>query len=115
MHLQFAPTGAIDDGREARDLAQPPAEIVILSAADTELGALARAAADRSAAAPGIALTNFLQLGHPMSVDLYVERTLARARACPAWFWPYWERTGLGFTCIWWRAWASGAGSCPRP
>ena len=80
MHLQFAPTGAIDDGREARDLAQPPAEIVILSAADTELGALARAAADRPPEAPGIALTNFLQLGHPMSVDLYVERTLARAR-----------------------------------
>lgn len=80
MHLQLAPLGGIDDGSQARDLRQEPADIVILSAADTELAALSAVLADRPAGAPSVALTNFLALAHPMSVDLYVERTLARAR-----------------------------------
>ena len=80
MHIQFAPAQGLDDGSAARDLMQEPAEIVFLSGADTELAALARAAAARPDGAPSLALTNFLALQHPLSVDLYVERTLARAR-----------------------------------
>ncbi|WP_375462221.1 cobaltochelatase subunit CobN [uncultured Enterovirga sp.] len=80
MHLQVAPIQDLDDGTAARDLGQAPAEIVILSAADSELAGLAAILADRPAGAPGVALTNFLQLGHPMSVDLYADRTLAKAR-----------------------------------
>ncbi|MDB5557860.1 MAG: hydrogenobyrinic acid a,c-diamide cobaltochelatase, partial [Enterovirga sp.] len=80
MHLQVAPRHEIDDGGTARDLEQPAADIIVLSGADTELTALQRAIAGRGPDAPTVALTNFLQLGHPMSVDLYVERTLARAR-----------------------------------
>ncbi|MGA0598853.1 cobaltochelatase subunit CobN [Enterovirga sp. CN4-39] len=80
MHVQVAPREEIDDGATARDLNQPPAEIVILSAADSELAALQRVITDRPPEAPSVALTNFLQLGHPMSVDLYVERTLSQAR-----------------------------------
>jgi cobaltochelatase CobN len=80
MHIQFAPAEGIDDGEAARDLAQDPADIVFLSAADSELAALARAAGARPEGAPSLALTNFLALRHPASVDVYVERTLAEAK-----------------------------------
>jgi exonuclease VII large subunit len=43
MHLLAAEPGRIDDGEVAVDLEQAPADIVILSAADTELAALAEA------------------------------------------------------------------------
>lgn len=81
MHLLPGPIfqGFADEGA-ARDLEQDAAEIVILSAADSELAALASALAIRVPGRPSVALTNFLALAHPMSVDMYVERTLARAR-----------------------------------
>jgi cobaltochelatase CobN len=80
MHLQLAPIQGIDDGAGARDLAQDPAEIVILSAADSELAALGGVLAARDPGLPSVALTNYLALFHPMSVDLWVDRTLAKAR-----------------------------------
>ena len=80
MHIQFAPIQGVDDGSAARDLMQEAAEIVFVSAADTELSALARAAASRPGGAPSLVLTNFLALQHPLSVDLYVDRTLAKAQ-----------------------------------
>lgn len=43
MHLIATQTGQIDGGAEAVDLDQSPGDIVILSAADSELAALARA------------------------------------------------------------------------
>ena len=45
MHLLQAQPGAIADGSEAVDLGQSPGDIVVLSAADTELAALAAARA----------------------------------------------------------------------
>ena len=41
MHLLIAQKGSIADGSEAIDLGQSPAEILFLSAADTELASLA--------------------------------------------------------------------------
>ena len=52
MHLLAGETGRIDDGEVAVDLAQPPGDIVILSAADSELAALAAAVARRGEGAP---------------------------------------------------------------
>src|SRR5512134_35903 len=82
MHLLATKPGRISDGGEAVDLAQSPGDIVVLSAADSELACLAAARARLEAehAFPGLRLANLLRLGHPMSVDLYVENTLARAR-----------------------------------
>ncbi|MCE7028914.1 cobaltochelatase subunit CobN [Jiella avicenniae] len=80
MHLLLAQKGAIDDGGEAVDLGQSPGEIVFLSAADTEIAALAAAARRQSLGARDLRLANLLRLKHPMSVDTYVERTLKRAR-----------------------------------
>ena len=80
MHLLNARAATPDDAGEAVDLAQSPGDIVFLSAADTELACLAAAQARRPADAPSLRLANLLQLGHPMSVDLYVEQVISRAR-----------------------------------
>ncbi len=81
MHLLAAKPGAIADGGQAVDLKQSPADIVVLSAADSELACLAEAHARISAAGfPSLRLASLLALGHPLSVDLYLEKTLSHAR-----------------------------------
>ena len=77
MHLLAATPGAILDGEEAVDLGQTPGDIVILSAADGELAGLARA---RDENGPSLRLANVMSLGHNMSVDIYVEDVVARAK-----------------------------------
>jgi cobaltochelatase CobN len=69
MHLKLDPSGPIDTGDVARDLGQETADIVVLSAADNELAVFASARAGLPAAFPSVQFTNFLALGHPMSVD----------------------------------------------
>ena len=80
MHLKLDPTGGIDDGDVARDLGQDTADIVVLSAADSDLASFHAAHAILPKDFPSLRLTNLLALGHPASVDLYVERTLAKAK-----------------------------------
>ncbi len=79
MHLKLDTSGNIDDGDVARDLGQDPADIVVLSAADSDLSAFGAAHALLPNDFPSVQLTNLLALGHPASVDLYVERTLRDA------------------------------------
>ena len=43
MHLLLAQKGSISDGDEAIDLGQTPGDVLFLSAADTELAAIAAA------------------------------------------------------------------------
>ena len=45
MHLLLAQPGEVTDGSEAVDLGQTPADIIVITAADTELAALAEARA----------------------------------------------------------------------
>src|SRR3954470_18383626 len=80
MHLKLDSSGSIDDGDVARDLGQGPADIVVLSAADSDLAAFGAAHATLAGQFPSVRLTNLLALGHPASVDLYVERTLCKAK-----------------------------------
>ncbi|HMA15650.1 MAG TPA: cobaltochelatase subunit CobN, partial [Kiloniellaceae bacterium] len=80
MHLLQATPGSIGDGSEAVDLGQEPGDIVFLSAADTELAALATAQATLGEGAPSLRLANLMQLGHNLSVDLYVEQVIAQAQ-----------------------------------
>ena len=80
MHLLAAQPGAIDDGGEAVDLGQTPGDIVVFSAADTELACLAAAKARLGPAAPSLRLANLMHLGHPLSVDTYVDRVVRHAR-----------------------------------
>ncbi len=92
MHLLATTSGLVDGSPEAIDLNQSPADLIVLSAADSELAALARA---HDATPCPLRLANLLQLQHNLSVDLYVEKTLAHARLIVlrllggASYWPY--------------------------
>ncbi|GLQ35737.1 cobaltochelatase subunit CobN [Amylibacter marinus] len=79
MHLLAATPGSIDDGSEPFDLGQTPAEIVFISAADTELAALsdARGSIDF---APSLRLANLTHLTHPMSVDLHIDQCASKSK-----------------------------------
>jgi cobaltochelatase CobN len=79
MHLLAATPGQIDDGREPVDLGQSPADVVFLSAADTELAALAEARAEM-AEPPTLRLANITHLAHPMSVDLHIDACALKSR-----------------------------------
>ncbi|MBP5858724.1 cobaltochelatase subunit CobN [Marivibrio halodurans] len=83
MHLLAATPGAVDDGSEAVDLDQSPGDILILTAADTEIATLAAAQRRRLSEepdAPRLRCANLMRLGHNLSVDLYVEKTLPGAK-----------------------------------
>ncbi|MEM1298834.1 MAG: cobaltochelatase subunit CobN, partial [Pseudomonadota bacterium] len=79
MHLLLAQPGETTDGSEAVDLSQSPADVIFISAADTELAALAEARAEM-AAPPGLRLASLMHLSHPMSVDVYLDQTATKAR-----------------------------------
>ncbi|MCB1349583.1 MAG: hypothetical protein KDK11_13450, partial [Maritimibacter sp.] len=79
MHLLAATPGQIDDGKEPVDLGQTPADVVFISAADTELAALSAARAEMEAP-PTLRLANLTHLAHPMSVDLHIESCARHSR-----------------------------------
>ena len=78
MHLLAAQAGAAQQDGEAIDVAQTPADLLFLSAADSELMMLA-AAADR-AGADNLRLANLLRLAHNLSVDLWLDQTARHAK-----------------------------------
>src|SRR5687767_13779614 len=80
MHLLPATTVTLDEGAEAVDLRQPPGDVVVLSFADSDLSALAAACARRPVEGPSLRLASLRRLRHPLSVDLYLETTAAKAR-----------------------------------
>jgi len=94
MHILATQTGVIGDSVEPVDLDQAPGDIVVISAADSELAALARAQ-DSLESAPSLRLANVMALTHNYSVDLYIEKTLRDARLIVlrllggASYWPY--------------------------
>lgn len=79
MHLLAATPGSIDDGQEPVDLGQTPADIVFISAADTELAALS-AARGELANPSTLRLANLTHLTHPMSVDLHIEACATKSK-----------------------------------
>lgn len=95
MHLLTATPGTVSNGDEAIDLAQSPGEIIVLTVADSDLACFSRAAEALGDGAPSIRLVNLLQLKHPYSVDLYVEKVIAHAQfVCVVLlggkaYWPY--------------------------
>ena len=95
MHLLAAKPGVVSDGSEAVDLGQTPGDIVVLSAADTELSCLAAAPPLTGDGVPSVRLANLLQLGHNLSVDIYVDDVIAKAKLVTVrllggvGYWPY--------------------------
>ena len=79
MHLLAATPVTIDDGSEPVDPGQSPADLLIMSAADTDLAALSMARSEMDAA-PSLRLTNLTWLRHPMSVDLHLSNCAVKCR-----------------------------------
>ncbi|MEO0914264.1 MAG: cobaltochelatase subunit CobN, partial [Pseudomonadota bacterium] len=80
MHLLAATPGAISDGSEPVDPGQSPADVVFISAADTELAALSAAREALGEEAPTLRLAQLGWLAHPFSVDLYLDKTALKSR-----------------------------------
>jgi cobaltochelatase CobN len=80
VHLLKGQTRGLDDGAQAVDLEQTPGDIVILSAADTEIAGLASARRALGRSFATVRLANWMALKHPFSVDLYGEAVLGHAR-----------------------------------
>ncbi len=80
MHVLATELATLEEADSAVDLGQSPADIVVLSFSDSDLSALAEAWRQDADALPTLRLASLKRLRHPMSVDLYVERVVARAR-----------------------------------
>ena len=80
MHLFAAKPGGFVDDEGIVDLDQSPGDVVILSAADSSLSALARAAEGLDSALPSLRLANWMNLVKPAAFDLYQDKVLDRAR-----------------------------------
>lgn len=86
MHLLAAqPGGFVEDDAVITRIDQTPADIVLLSAADTTLALLAAQYAalqslDGTVALPSLRLVNLLHLRKPASIDLYLDDVLQHAR-----------------------------------
>ncbi|TCT08117.1 cobaltochelatase subunit CobN [Aquabacter spiritensis] len=80
MHLLTSTSATIADLAEPIDLRQPPADLVVLSFTDSDLLALAAAWRADAAERPALRLARLKDLRHPMSVDLWLDRTGRHAK-----------------------------------
>ena len=74
MHLLAAQPGTIEDGLEPVDPGQTPADMVFISAADTELVCLSESRTALNSKSPTLRLMNMMHLRHPMSVDMHLDQ-----------------------------------------
>ncbi len=81
MHLLATRPGGYAAADGIVDLGQTPADLVLLSAADTDLALLASACDRLPADFPSVRLANLLHLRSHASVDLYMHQVLDHARA----------------------------------
>ncbi len=80
MHILFREQRNLDEAAAAVELGQSPADLVLLSFSDADLGAAAMAWSRMAGERPGLRLASLAQLRHPLSVDLYVEQVLSGAK-----------------------------------
>ncbi len=81
MHVVFRESHGLEETAAPFDPAQDPAEMIVLSFSDSDLGAFAAGWKRGQGSLPSLRLCNLVALKHPVSVDTYVERTLSQARA----------------------------------
>src|SRR5258706_1524582 len=96
MHLlRTTPGGFVDDTEGVIRIDQKPADIVVLSSADTTLSLLASVFPRLGAGFPSMRLANVTFLRQPASVDIYVEDVLQHAKVVVVdhlggeAYWPY--------------------------
>ncbi len=80
MHVRLRQKGRIDFGSDLREDMPPTADVVVLSAHDSELQQLATASAALEAHGFGLTLCNYLSLLHPKALPAFEQSTLARTR-----------------------------------
>ncbi|MFP1644629.1 cobaltochelatase subunit CobN [Pontitalea aquivivens] len=80
MHVVFRESHGLEETEVPTDLGQRPADLVVLSFSDSDLGAFAAGWRRAGGALPSLRLANLVALRHPVSVDTYVENTLSGAR-----------------------------------
>ena len=84
MHLLFRDSHSLDETDVAVDLGQSPADMVFLSFADTDLAAASVAYKGDEAGLPSLRLANIGKLRHPLSVDVYVDDVISKAKVVVA-------------------------------
>ncbi len=80
MHVVFRESHGLEETATPQDPGQSPADLVVLSYSDSDLGAFAMAWQRLNRAEPSLRLCNLSLLRHPLSVDTYVEQTLTGAK-----------------------------------
>jgi cobaltochelatase CobN len=80
MHVVFRESHGLEESDTPTDLGQDPAELVVLSFSDSDLGAFAAGWHRAKGGLPTLRLANLVALRHPLSVDIYAEKTLSRAK-----------------------------------
>ncbi|WP_169546408.1 cobaltochelatase subunit CobN [Sneathiella aquimaris] len=81
MHVVFRESHGLEENEVAQDLGQDPADLVVLSFSDSDLGAFAAGWEQAREDLPSVRLANLAALKHPLSVDVYIENTLQDAKA----------------------------------
>ena len=81
MHIIFRETHGLEETETPFDLGQDPAEVVVLSFSDSDLGAFASGWHRAEGKLPSLRLANLVALRHPLSVDTYAENTLSGCKA----------------------------------
>jgi cobaltochelatase CobN len=83
MHVVFRESHGLEDSETPFDPGQTPADLVVLSFSDSDLGAFAAGwhrGGGPDGKLPTLRLCNLVALRHPASVDNYVEQTLTGAK-----------------------------------
>ena len=83
MHVVFRESHGLEETETPTDLGQSPADLVVLSFSDSDLGAFAAGwhrGGGPKGRMPTMRLANLTALKHPLSVDTYVEQTLQGAK-----------------------------------
>ena len=80
MHVVFRESHGLEEAETPFDPGQDPAELVVLSFSDSDLGAFAAGWQRGRDRLPSLRLANLVALRHPLSVDTYVEQTLSAAK-----------------------------------
>ncbi|MEH7827584.1 cobaltochelatase subunit CobN [Gemmobacter denitrificans] len=80
MHVTFRESHGLEESETPYDPGQTPADLVVLSFSDSDLGAFAAGWHRAAGRLPSLRLCNLVALKHPVSVDTYVENTLPGAK-----------------------------------
>ena len=79
MHVVFRESHGLEETEVPYDPGQTPADLVVLSFSDSDLGAFAAGWHRGQAGLPAVRLQNIVALKHPVSVDTYADTVLRHA------------------------------------